>query len=108
MSELEETFALQVRAIKLPKPVREYRFHEKRRFRFDFAWPELKIAVEVDGGTFSGGRHVRGLGHRTDAIKFNLAACSGWSVLRGDKKMVNSGELLQSLKELLELKGDFK
>src|SRR5687768_16750315 len=29
-----------------------------RRWRFDFAWPELKVAVECDGGTFTGGRHV--------------------------------------------------
>ena len=101
---LEEIFALQIRAMKLPVPVREYRFHSKRKFRLDFAWPELKIAVEVDGGTFSNGRHVRGMGYRNDCIKINLASCSGWVVLRGDSKMVKSGELLESLEQLIKSK----
>lgn len=104
MSALEEEFALQVRALGLPEPDREHRFHHKRRFRFDFAWPDLKIAVEIDGGTWAGGRHTRGAGYHNDCIKFNLAACSGWVVLRGDSKMVKSGELVAALEQIMEAK----
>ncbi len=103
-SRLEETFALQVRALGLPEPVREYRFHHERRFRVDFAWPDLKIAVEVDGGTWNNGRHTRGQGFHNDCIKKNLLSCSGWSVLTGDSKMVASGELVRSLEELINKK----
>ena len=38
-------------------PEREFRFCE-RRWRFDFAWPSHKVAVEIDGGIFIHGRHV--------------------------------------------------
>ena len=103
-SHLEETFALQIRALRLPEPVREYRFNEARKFRFDFAWPNLKIAVEIDGGTWSGGRHVRGAGYHNDAVKQNMAACSGWAVLRGDGKMVTTGALIASLEQLIEMR----
>jgi len=101
-SKLEAEFALQIRALGLPDPVREYRFHPVRKFRLDFAWPELKIGVEVDGGTFNGGRHVRGIGFRNDCIKLNLLSCSGWRLLKGDANMVKSGELVDSLAELLK------
>src|SRR5690606_39740371 len=58
MSALEDALALHIRAHKLPEPVREYRFHPERRWRFDFAWPDLRVAAEVEGGIHIGGRHV--------------------------------------------------
>ena len=30
--------------------VKEFRFHETRKWRFDYAFPSHKIAIEVDGG----------------------------------------------------------
>jgi len=82
LSEIEEEFALACRAIGLPAPEREYRFHRPRRFRFDFAWPALLIAVECEGGVWSQGRHVRGTGFLADCEKYNLAARDGWRVFR--------------------------
>ncbi len=86
MSELEETFAGQLRilalASELPAPVRELAFAPPRRWRFDFAWPELSLAVELEGGIWSGGRHARGRGIADDAEKYNAAALRGWTVLR--------------------------
>ena len=39
--------------------VAEYRFHSGRDWRFDFAIPSRRVAVEVEGGAFNGGRHIR-------------------------------------------------
>ena len=69
-------------ALGLPPPVAEYRFAPPRRWRFDFAWPELLIAVEVEGGVWSRGRHVRGRGYLGDLEKYNAAVVMGWRVLR--------------------------
>ena len=67
--------------IMLPAPEREYRFHPTRRWRFDFAWPEVKVAVEIHGGIWSGGRHTRGKGLAKDCEKHNAATKLGWRVL---------------------------
>ena len=105
MSKLEATFALQLRALKLPAHVTEYKFHQTRRWRFDFAFVDQKIAIEVDGGTYSQGRHTRGKGFNNDCHKINSAICLGWRVLRGDSEMVKNGELIAYLEKLLNKTG---
>ena len=70
----ELAFALQIRALQLPSPEREYRFHPSKMWRFDFAWPAFRVAVEIDGGIHTGGRHVRGAGFVADCHKLNCAA----------------------------------
>jgi hypothetical protein len=67
---------------KLPLPVLEHRFHQSRKWRFDFAWPEQKIALEVEGGLYQGGRHQRINGFKSDLAKYNAASAAGWRVLR--------------------------
>lgn len=70
------------RAAGLPKPVPEFAFAAPaRRWRFDWAWPELLIALEVQGGIFSGGRHVRGAALLKEMEKLNAAAIAGYRVL---------------------------
>lgn len=69
------------RAAGLPEPVSELVFAPPRRFRFDFAWPDARLALEIDGGLFSGGGHVRGAHILTTHEKMNLAAVAGWRVL---------------------------
>lgn len=59
----------------------EHKFHQVRDWRFDVAWPSLKVAVELHGGTRSGGRHVRGDGFQGDCHKVNAAVIRGWRVL---------------------------
>jgi len=68
--------------MKIPPAVKEHRFHPVRRWRFDYAWPDRKIALEVEGGVFTGGRHSRGAGMIADMQKYNTAALLGWRVLR--------------------------
>jgi very-short-patch-repair endonuclease len=78
----EAKFLLMCRARKLPVPVPEYRFHPVRKFRLDWAWPEHRVGLEVDGGVWSGGAHGRGTGITRDQEKTNLAAGEGWRILR--------------------------
>ena len=58
----------------------EWPFHPTRKWRFDYACPELKIAIAVDGGIFTGGRHSGGVGQLKDFEKGNAACAMGWYV----------------------------
>lgn len=81
-SRAEEAVALALMKVaKLPQFVREYRGIPGRMFRFDFAFPEDRIAVEIHGGNWTGGRHTRGKGFETDLEKKRLAILHGWRVL---------------------------
>ena len=81
--------------------VREHKFLDTRRFRFDFANPALKLAVEIDGGAWIGGRHTRGLGIESDHEKQNLAVLAGWRVLRFTPRAVNDRSALQFIHGML-------
>jgi very-short-patch-repair endonuclease len=82
MSKGEELFMHQLMENQLDIPKAEYKFLKNRRFRFDFAWPDIMVAVEIEGGVFSGGRHTRGMGYTRDLEKYNLATLHGWRVFR--------------------------
>lgn len=110
-SEPEERMAVQIRATKLPRPEREYRFAKPRRWRFDFAWPERMLALEVEGtthfgsnanGTMKLGRHQGAKGFEKDCEKYNAAALAGWRVLRVTSPMVRDGRALTALETALE------
>ncbi len=62
--------------------VREYRFYKPRQWRFDYAMPKYKIALEVEGGVWTQGRHVRPQGFLGDMNKYNTATLLGWRVFR--------------------------
>ena len=97
-SALEEAFALQLRATGLDAGVtREFRFHQSRRWRFDFAWPVKRVAVEVEGGIWTRGRHTRGGGYIGDLEKYNEAAVMGWVVLRVAGEHIEDGRALRWL-----------
>lgn len=66
----------------LPEPVTEFQFEPARRWRFDYAWPEAKVALEVEGGIWTGGRHTSAKGFSRDMAKYNHAVTLGWGVLR--------------------------
>ena len=86
----------------MPQPETEHRFHSKRRWRFDFAWPGLMLAVEVEGGQWVNGRHQRGQGFEDDCVKYNAAALAGWRVLRFTGDMVKDGRALATVLEALK------
>lgn len=62
--------------------VKEYQFHKNRKWRFDYALPAYKIALEVEGGVWTQGRHVRPQGFLGDIEKYNTATLMGWRVFR--------------------------
>lgn len=88
-----------------PQPKREVLFFPGRRWRFDFAWQEYKLAVEVDGGVWVGGRHVTGRGYEADCEKFNFAALSGWTVFHFTPKMIADGRAIAIIRLWMEKQG---
>lgn len=100
-SPLVARLLLAIRADGMPEPVREIRFAPPRRWRFDLAWPERMLAVEVDGGVWSGGRHTRGAGFIADCEKLNTATLLGWRVLRLPGPHVKDGTAVKMLRQAL-------
>lgn len=103
ISRPEETLALVLGVDEFPAFEREYRFDEVRRWRFDFAWPGHKVAVEVEGLLHGDqvGRHQRAAGFEADLLKYEAAMLAGWSVYRCSPSMVYSGAALKTIALLL-------
>ncbi|MDM5130046.1 hypothetical protein OB962_03380 [Aeromonas piscicola] len=76
-----------------PDPVTELLFHPKRKWRFDYAWEEQMIALEIHGGIHSGGRHTRGRGFVEDRTKMNEATLLGWTVLEVTPEHIKTSQL---------------
>lgn len=96
----EECFALHC-AAHLLTPSREHQFHTGRKWALDFAWPERKLAVEIEGGTKLNGRHNRHTGFTADCEKYNAAALAGWKVLRYTTDMVFAGKAINDVLEMM-------
>jgi hypothetical protein len=65
----------------IPAPHYELAFHPDRKWRFDMAWGQEKVALEVQGGIWGGGRHTRGAALLKEWEKLNTAAADGWRIL---------------------------
>lgn len=85
----------------LPVPVEEYAFHRPRRWRFDYCWPDHKIALEEQGGLWTHGRHTRGAALLDEHEKLNLAAVDGWRVLYATPQTIQAPGMLLALRALL-------
>lgn len=82
LSTASQLFFGALTAAGLPLPVREHRFHAVRKWRFDYAWPDSLLALEVDGGIWIRGGHNRGAQMLKTWQKENEAVCAGWRILR--------------------------
>ena len=117
MSELEEALEFQLRALKVPEYEREYRFGAHhvgmgkglrvrlidaglKDWRFDFSWPGIKLAVEIEGGGWIGGGHNTGAGFASDIQKYHNAMRLGWNIYRCDGRLVKSGEAAKLIASL--------
>lgn len=98
----EYALAFQISALKLAPAVREYKFHPERKWRFDFAYPDKKCAIEIEGGHWTGGRHTRAKGFESDCEKYCEAARLGWRVFRVTTDMVVSGYAIGLVRSILE------
>ena len=96
------------------QPVRQYVFHPTRKWKFDFAWPEYLVAVEIDGGLFQGGDKPQATGHRSitgvmrDMEKSNAAQLAGWLVLRFHSKDLDDHHqaVVSMVKQALKIRGE--
>lgn len=97
---------------------KEYRFDRTRRWRFDYAIPEHRVAIEVEGAAFKrttfkdkktgqevtvqGGRHNIGKGYIKDMEKYNTATVSGWKVLRVTPSALLTSGTIEMIKKAIE------
>ena len=85
--------------------VAEYRFCPTRKFRLDFAFPEIRLACEIEGGIWGhggrGGRHNRGAGFLADIQKYNLLCEHGWYLLRYIPKKIDYEQIKRIYESLM-------
>lgn len=96
MSEGEETLAFELGRAGIPF-AREFTFARPRRWRADFL-VGTTILVEVDGGSWTGGRHSTGTGFEADCEKQNAATLEGYRLLRFTPRMVDDGTALATIR----------
>lgn len=96
----------------------EVRFHPERRWRIDVAacgadlnedgikaalargWFPV-VAIEINGGAWSRGRHTRGAGYIKDMEKLNMLTELGWRVLQFTPQQVRDGSALAQIERCL-------
>ena len=79
---LKKAFEWVCKANKIELDETEHRFHPPRRWRADYAWPDKKLLVELEGGVFIKSRHTSPIGFINDCDKYNQAELDGWTLLR--------------------------
>ena len=92
-------------SIGLPNPEPEFKFCETRRWRFDFAWKEFKLALEIEGMVWRNGRHTRGSGFVKDMEKYNNAAKLGWRIIRATPDNFCKEEILDIIQHIIKNNG---
>lgn len=85
------------------EPIREYQFHDSRKWRFDYAFVAEKVALEVEGGVHTAGRHIRPKGFLNDMEKYNTAATLGWLVLRTTPDRLRTFETIGMIRAAINI-----
>jgi hypothetical protein len=86
--------------IGLPEWEKEFKFHPSRKWRFDYAWPSGKVAVEIEGGAYAKGRHTRGKGFILDMEKYNAGGLLGWKIFRFTPQQFERYEALSFMRRV--------
>ena len=86
--------------------VKEYRFHPVRKWRFDVAFPAVKVAWEIEGGVWTYGRHNNATGFLKDCEKYNTAVSMGWRILRSPWEWAQDGTMLPIIIETVRANED--
>lgn len=90
------------RTLGIGAPVAEHHFHPTRKWRFDYAWPDAGVAVEVQGGIWTQGRHTRGAALKKEWEKLNTAAARGWRILYCEPKELMTLAFAKTLKAAID------
>jgi very-short-patch-repair endonuclease len=94
---------MQCKAVGLPGPTPEFKFHPVRKWRIDFAFVEQKLAVEINGGIWISGKSGRGGAHSLpsniirDMEKGNELSIMGWHLLQFTPAQVRNGEAISTI-----------
>lgn len=98
----KDEFLKQLLAARIPLPLAEVRFHPTRKWRFDYAWPAQKIAVEYQGGIFYRQASHSGIaGLKRDCLKFSSATALGWRLFLINADMVRDGSAFGFIQDAL-------
>ena len=98
----EDMLALHMMLSGLPAPERQYPFAKpERRWQADFAWPDQRLIVEVDGGLWTGGGHSTGTGRMRDMERDNWCVLHGWRVLRFSTAQARDGSAIPVIEAAL-------
>jgi hypothetical protein len=102
----------------ISRHIAEFKFHPTRKWRFDFAWPSQSnnpsiqqsdsgggVALEVQGGLWTRGRHTRGAALLNEHEKLNAAAVMGWRILYCTPKELGTLKLAKTIKAALNING---
>ena len=105
-TDLERAALTLLKQAGLRPPETEFKGIPGRHFRFDYAWPEQKVALECEGGTWDKGPsgHTFGTHFTKDCVKYSLAAAHGWLVIRATTDQIHSGEFVGWVRRALELR----
>lgn len=101
---LEEMLWRRIMDAGLPEPQRQYYWaRPERMFRSDFAYPEARILLEVQGGIWAAnpGRHNRGSGYEDDLRRSNIAVLLGYRLLAFSERMIKDGTAVQTIDKAL-------
>lgn len=108
-------FAFQCEQNELPPRATEHRFAKSigRQWRFDFAFPDYMLAVEIEGlvvRRIAGemvctGRHASVQGFREDCLKYASAAVLGWNVIRFEQSQVRARVAIEYTMRVLVARG---
>ena len=102
MSPLQcKTFLAALRSAEIPSPVAEFKFHPIRRWRFDYAWLDQRVYLEINGGIFVGGRHSRGASLLKEWEKIAAATAMGYRPLFCQPRDICSAKTLDAIRDAL-------
>ncbi len=104
MNEKQKIFSALCERYGLPCPIPEYRFCFGRRWRIDYYFEAdngRRVGLEVEGGVWSAGRHVRPKGFLADIEKYNQMAMQGIFLLRTTPDKLLSAETIENLKQVI-------
>lgn len=96
-SDIERALEWFIADANIPAAERNYRHIPGRKFELDFAWPALKLGVEVQGMA----HRIKGK-FEADVDKRALAQLEGWLILEVSGRRIRDGSAIEWLKELYD------